>query len=43
MVIVRTDCFRVPISSKRKTMDNLMFVQDIEINARKDTVPGIRL
>lgn len=32
-----------PFSSKGKNMDNLMFVQDTEINAREDTVPGIHL
>lgn len=32
-----------PFAAKEKNMDNLMFVQDTEINAREDTVPGIRL
>lgn len=32
-----------PFSSKGKNMDHLMFVQDTEINAREDTVPGIHL
>lgn len=37
------DCFSVPLFQQRKNMDKLMFVQDLEINAREDTVPGIRL
>lgn len=39
---IRTDSVS-PFCSKRKNMDNLMFVQDTEINAREDTVPGIHL
>lgn len=40
---VKTDGFIVPFSAKEKNMDNPMFVQDAEINAREDTVPGICL